>query len=53
MGSRQKWYRGTHLQGSNRDTDAENRWVDMEGWDWGINAEMGIDIHNIVRKADR
>ena len=23
-----------HLQGRNRDTDIENRHVDMEGWGW-------------------
>ena len=32
----EKWYRWTYLQGRNRDTDGENKHIDMErgGWEW-------------------
>ena len=30
MWNLEKWYRGTYFQGRNRDTDIENKSVDME-----------------------
>ena len=35
MWNLEKWYRRTSLQGSNRDTDVENKRMDTKGVKWG------------------
>ena len=35
MWTLEKWYRGTGLQGRNRDTDIENKRMDTKGGKWG------------------
>ena len=47
----EKWYRSTSLQGGNRDTDAENKRMEMKGGKWGgggMNWEIGIDIYTLI-----
>ena len=51
MWNLEKWYRGTSLQGRNRDTDVENKCMDTKGGKWqgggggGMNWETGIDMY--------
>ena len=56
MWNPEKWYKGTGLQGRNRDTDVENKRMDTNGgkqW-WrrggggGMNWEIGIDIYTLI-----
>ena len=45
-----KWYRGTYLQGRNRNTDKENKCVNTKGGQGsGTNWEIGTDIYPLLR----
>ena len=35
MWNLEKWYRRTALQGRNRDTDVEKKWMDTKEGKWG------------------
>ena len=56
MWNLEKWYRGTGLQGRNRDTDAENKCMDTKGGKQqegdgnggGMNWEIRIDIYTLM-----
>ena len=56
MWNPEKWYKGTGLQGRNRDTDVENKRMDTnggkQGWrrggGGGMNWEIGIDIYTLI-----
>ena len=51
MWNLQKWYRGTGLQGRNRDTDVENKHGHLGGKLGGVggmNWEIGIDIYTLI-----
>jgi len=44
-----KWFRGTYLQGRNRDTDVAKRQVDTEGQGaGGTRGEIRTDIHTLL-----
>ena len=49
MWNLEKWYRWTYLKSRNRDTDVENKYMDIKGagrvdelgiWDWHIHTAM-------------
>ena len=50
----EKWYRGTSLQGRNRDTDVDNKRMDTKGGKWrgwgrgGMNWEIGLDKYTLI-----
>ena len=52
----EKWYRRTGLQGRNRDTDVENKRMDIKGGTRGragvgdaeMNWKIGIDIYTLI-----
>ena len=46
MWNLEKWYRQTYLQGRNRDTDVENRCVDMA--ESGMNWEIRVYIYTLL-----
>ena len=54
MWNLEKRYRGTGLQGRNRDTDVENKRTDTKGGKrrggggGGMNWEIGIDMHTLI-----
>ena len=53
MWNLEKWYRGTSLQGRNRDTDVENKRMDTKGGKWQgggavMNWGIGIDIYTLI-----
>lgn len=39
------WYRQSHLQSRNRDTNIKNKCMDTNGKGAGMNWEIGIDVH--------
>ena len=43
----ERWYWGTYVQGSNRDTDIENRLIDRGGWEGkgGTNGERSMETY--------
>ena len=41
MWNLEKWYRGTGLQGRNRDTDVENKHMDTKRGKWGVGGSRG------------
>ena len=42
MWNLEKWYRGTGLQGRNRDTDVENKHMDTKAGKWqGVGGVVG------------
>ena len=43
MWNLEKWYRGTGLQGRNRDTDVENKCMDTKGGKW-----QGVGVVGVV-----
>ena len=46
----EKWYRWTYLQSRDRDTVTENKRKNTkgEGWEGGMNWEIGIDIYTLL-----
>ena len=56
MWNLEKWYRRAGLQGRNRDTDVENKRMDIKGGTRGragvgggeMNWEIGIDIYTLI-----
>ena len=50
MWNLEKWYRQTHLQSRNKDTDIENKLTDgYQGEREGeMTWEIGIDIHTLL-----
>ena len=46
MWNLEKWYRWTHLQSKNRDTDLKNRRIDTKGKE-GV-GWIGIDIYTLL-----
>ena len=54
MWNLEKWYRGTSLQGRNRDTNVENKCMDTKGGKWWgggggvMNWEIGIDMYTLM-----
>ena len=46
MWNLEKWYRWSYLQSRNRDTDIENKYIDIKGGlGTGMNCEIGTDIY--------
>ena len=42
------WYRGSCVQSRNRDTDIENKCMDIRGKRWWDELEIGIDIYTLL-----
>ena len=48
MWNLEKWDRGTYLQSRNRDTDIENKYMDIKrGKEGGMNRETGTDMYTL------
>ena len=49
MWNLEKWDRGTYLQSRNRDTDIENKYMDIkQGKEGGMNRETGTDMYTLL-----